>query len=68
MKRSAGVTMKHHSIQQPTVGGIYRDGSGDSFAVLNIIREEVLLEYASGAITTIHVHKWYLLHPRPALF
>jgi hypothetical protein len=39
--------MKLQSIQQTTVGGIYRDGSGNGFAVLNIIGNEFHMEYAS---------------------
>jgi hypothetical protein len=62
------VNMKQHSLQRPAVGGIYRDKSGSSLMVVNIVGKEILLEYANGAVTTIDKNNWYLLQPRPALF
>lgn len=56
------------SSQRPFVGGIYRDNSGSSFVVVNIVCNKVLLEYANGSITTIDVSKWPLLQPKSATF
>jgi hypothetical protein len=55
-------------MQRPTVGGIYRDCSDSSFAVVKIVGNKAILEYANGAITGIEINQWYLLHPRPATF
>jgi hypothetical protein len=57
-----------HQLEHPVVGGIYRDKSGQSLAVLSIVGDEALLEYADGSITTIEVSHWPLLHPQPAVF
>ncbi|MGB7933642.1 MAG: hypothetical protein WCH04_15720 [Gammaproteobacteria bacterium] len=62
------MNMKQHSKQQPVVGSIYRDKSGSSLMVVNVVGGKILLEYANGIITTIDVNNWQLLHPRPALF
>jgi hypothetical protein len=55
-------------IEHPVIGGIYRDESGRSFAVLNISDNVVLLEYADGALTAIELHNWQKLHPKQAVF
>ena len=52
----------------PVVGGIYRDKSGESLVVLTIVGNEALLEYADGSVTAIEVDKWQMLHPQPAVF
>ena len=54
--------------QQPIVGGIYRDNSGSSLVVVNVVGNKVLLEYANGSITTIDVSKWSLLKAKSAAF
>ena len=54
------------SVQPPTEGGIYRDGSDSSFAVVKIVGNDAILEYANGAITSIDLNQWYSLDPRPA--
>jgi hypothetical protein len=56
------------SSQRPIVGGIYRDNSGSSLVVVNVVGNKVLLEYANGSITTIDVSKWPLLKPKSAAF
>ena len=55
-------------IQQPVVGGIYRDKSGSSLVVVNVVGNQVLLEYANGMITTVDVNHWQLLHPESAAY
>jgi hypothetical protein len=54
--------------QQPIVGGIYRDNSGSSLVVVNVVGNKVLLEYANGSITTIDVSKWSLMNPKTAAY
>ena len=56
------------SSQRPIVGGIYRDNSGSSLVVVNVVGNKVLLEYANGSITTIDINKWPLLKPKSATF
>jgi hypothetical protein len=50
------------------VGAIYRDRSGESLVVLNIIRNEALLEYANGCVRAVDARDWQLLYPQPAAF
>lgn len=52
--------------QQPVVGGIYRDRTGSSLAVVNVVGNKVLLEYANGTITTVDINNWQSLHPQTA--
>ena len=67
-KRNVEVNMKQHSEQQPVVGSIYRDKSGSSLVVVNIVGGKVLLEYASGTITTVEVENWQQLQPQVAAY
>ena len=67
-KRSVEVNMKQHSEQQPVVGGIYRDKSGGSLVVLNVVGDKVLLEYASGIVTSIDAKNWQQLQPQIAAY
>jgi hypothetical protein len=60
--------MKPRSDQQPIVGGVYLDKSGSSLVVLNIVGDRVLLEYASGTITSIDARNWQQLEPQVAVF
>ena len=57
-----------HSDQQPVVGGIYHDKSGNSLVVLNIVGGKVLLEYASGTVTSIDAKNWQQLEPQLAVY
>lgn len=67
-KRNVDVTIEQPSKQQPVVGGIYRDKSGSSLVVVNIVGNKALLEYANGKILTIDVNNWSLLYPQSAVF
>ena len=67
-KRNVDVNMKQLSNLRPVVGGIYRDKSGSSLVVVNVVGGKALLEYANGTITTIDVNNWQLLHPKSAAF
>jgi hypothetical protein len=67
-KRNVDVNMKQLSSLRPVVGGIYRDKSGSSLVVVNVVGGKALLEYANGTITTIDVNNWQLLHPKSAAF
>jgi hypothetical protein len=60
------VINNQQSVQPPTEGGIYRDWSDNSFAVVKIVGNDAILEYANGAITSIDLNQWYFLDPRPA--
>lgn len=62
------MNMKEHPKQRPVVGGIYRDKSGNSLAVVNIIGNKALLEYANGTLTTVDINNWQLLHAQSAIF
>ena len=52
-----------HCVEQPVVGGIYRDRTGSSLVVVNVVGNKVLLEYANGTITTVDIDNWQLLYP-----
>ena len=67
-KRNVDVNMKEHSEQQPVVGGIYRDKSGSSLVVVNVVGGKVLLEYANGAVTSVDIGNWQQLHPQIAVY
>jgi hypothetical protein len=67
-KRSVEVKMKQHSEQQPIVGGIYRDKSGGSLVVLNVVGDKVLLEYANGTVTSVDTSNWQQLQPQIAAY
>jgi hypothetical protein len=60
--------MKPRSDQQPIVGGVYHDKSGNSLVVLNIVGGKVLLEYASGTIASIDARNWQQLEPHVAVY
>jgi hypothetical protein len=62
------MNMAQLTSQRPVVGGIYRDNSGSSLVVVNVVGNKVLLEYANGTITTIDVSKWSLLKPKTAAY
>jgi hypothetical protein len=57
-----------HCVQQPVVGGIYRDRSGSSLVVVNVVGDRVLLEYANGTITSVDAGNWQRLHPQTAAY
>lgn len=61
-------TYKNQLIEHPVIGGIYRDESERSFAVLNIADNVALLEYADGTLATVGLHHWPQLHPKQAVF
>jgi hypothetical protein len=67
-KRNIEMNMAQHSGRHPLVGGIYRDKSGSSLVVVNVVGNRVLLEYANGTITSIDVSKWPLLKRRTAAY
>jgi len=56
------------SSQRPVVGGIYHDKSGSSLLVLNVVGDQVLLEYASGTVTRVDASNWQQLEPRIAVY
>ena len=60
--------MKQHSEQQPIVGGIYRDKSGGSLVVLNVVGDKVLLEYANGTVASLDVSNWQQLQAQIAVY
>jgi hypothetical protein len=62
------VNMKQHSNQQPVVGSIYHDKSDRSFTVLKILGDKILLEYASGTVTSIDAKNWQQLQPQVAVY
>ena len=62
------MNMNLRSDQQPVVGGIYHDKSGNSLVVLNIVGGKVLLEYASGTVTSIDAKNWQQLQPQVAVY
>jgi hypothetical protein len=53
---------------QPVVGGIYHDESGSSLVVLGIVSDKILLEYASGTVTSVDVEHWQQLQPQIAVY
>jgi hypothetical protein len=67
-KRNVEVNMKQHSEQQPVVGGIYRDKSGSSLVVVNVVGGKVLLEYANGTVTSVDDRNWQQLHPQISVY
>jgi hypothetical protein len=67
-KRNVKMNMKQHSEQQPVVGGIYRDKSGSSLVVVNVVGGKVLLEYANGTVTSVDVRNWQQLHPQISVY
>jgi hypothetical protein len=67
-KRNIEVNMKQHSEQQPVVGGIYRDKSGSSLLVVNVVGGKVLLEYANGTVTSVDDRNWQQLHPQISVY
>jgi hypothetical protein len=67
-KRNVEVIMKQHSKQRPVVGGIYRDKSGSSLVVVNVVGGKVLLEYANGTVTSVDARNWQQLHPQTAVY
>ena len=67
-KMNVEVNMNQHSEQQPVVGGIYRDKSGSSLVVVNVVGDKVLLEYANGTITSVDARNWQQLHPQTAVY
>jgi len=67
-KRSIEVNMKQHTEQQPVVGGIYRDKSGSSLVVLNVVGDKVLLEYANGTVASLDARNWQHLQPQIAAY
>ena len=66
--RNVQMNTAQHSSQRPVVGGIYHDKSNSSFVVLSIIADKALLEYASGAITSVDVKNWQRLQPHTAAY
>lgn len=59
---------KQASNQQPVVGSIYHDKTDHSFVVLKIARDKILLEYASGTVTSIDTEHWQQLQPHIAVY
>jgi hypothetical protein len=57
-----------HYEEQPVVGGIYRDKTGSSLVVVNVVGNNVLVEYANGTITTVDIDNWQLLYPQLAAY
>jgi hypothetical protein len=63
MKQLAG-----HHIEPPVVGSVYRDKSGSSLVVVNVIGGKVLLEYANGTVTSVDSSSWQHLNPQAAAY
>jgi len=61
-------TTAGHCVEPPVIGGIYRDESERSFAVLNISDNVALSEYADGSLTAVELRNWQRLYPRQAIF
>jgi hypothetical protein len=67
-KRNVEVQMKKYSEEHPVVGGIYRDKSGSSLVVVNVVGDKVLLEYANGTVTRVDASNWQQLKPQIAVY
>jgi len=67
-RRNVNVNIEQHTDQRPVAGGIYHDKSGSSFVVLTIIGGKVLLEYASGTVSSVDVKSWKQLKPQIAIY
>ena len=67
-KRNVHMNTAEPSSQRPVVGGIYHDKSDSSFVVLTIIGGKVLLEYASGNVSSVDVKSWKQLKPQIAIY
>lgn len=67
-KRNVQMNTAEPSSQRPVIGGIYHDKSGRILVVLSIIDDKVLLEYASGTVSTIEVNTWQKLQPQIAVY
>jgi hypothetical protein len=66
-RKKVQMNTAQHSSQRPVVGGIYYDKSNSSF-VLSIIDDKALLEYTSGAVTSVDVENWQRLQPQTAVY
>jgi hypothetical protein len=60
--------INQHSKQRPVVGGIYRDKSGSSLVVLNVVGDKILLEYANGTVASVNARNWQQILPQNAPF
>jgi hypothetical protein len=60
--------MNQHSKQRPVVGGIYRDKSGSSLVVLNVIGDTILLEYANGTVASVNARNWQQILAQKAAY
>jgi hypothetical protein len=67
-KMNVEVNLKQHTEQHPVVGGIYRDMSGSSLVVVNVVGGKVLLEYANGTVTSVDARNWQQLHPQASVY
>jgi hypothetical protein len=67
-RRNVQMDTAQQSSQRPVVGGIYHDKSGRSLVVLSILDDKVLMEYASGTVSTIEVNMWQKLQPQIAIY
>ena len=62
------MNIEQHTNQRPVAGNIYHDKSGSSFVVLTIIGDRVLLEYASGTVSSVDANNWRQLKPQIAIY
>ncbi|MGB7932551.1 MAG: hypothetical protein WCH04_10075 [Gammaproteobacteria bacterium] len=67
-KRNVEVNKRQHSIQQPVGGGIRRDKCDSSLVVVNVVGGKVLLEYASGTVSSVGAGNWQQLQPQNAVY
>lgn len=67
-KMNLDMNMKQHPSQRPVVGGIYRDKSGNSLFVVNLVGGKVLLEYANGTVIRVDARNWQQLSPHTAIY
>ena len=65
---NVNINMKQHPSQRPVVGGIYRDKSGSSLMVVNLVGDKVLLEYANGTVIRVDTRNWQQLGPQTAIY
>ncbi len=67
MEQQVEGTDTRSTLHQPAIGCIYRDEGNRSFMILNICDDQVLLEFADGAIKRISLRQWAEINPEPAL-
>jgi len=62
------ITESGRAATQPFIGKVYRDETDRSFVILSINNDQVLMEFADGAIKRVSMRQWVEIKPRPALY